>query len=90
MIRATLRVTGQVQGVNFRSSTKVEADALGLCGWVRNLPDNSVEVVIEGPEAMVQQLVDWCRRGPAWARVDDMTVEWQATNGEFVGFAVRR
>ena len=90
MIRATVRVTGQVQGVNFRSSTKAEADALGLTGWVRNCPDNSVEVVIEGPRTTVQQLVDWCRRGPSWARVDEMTVEWQTASGEFTNFKVQR
>ncbi len=89
MVRATLRVTGQVQGVNFRSSTKVEADALGLCGCVRNLPDGSVEVLIEGPQTTVQQLVDWCRRGPVWARVDDLKIEWKAASGEFSGFEVR-
>ena len=85
-----IRVTGQVQGVNFRSSTKAEADALNLTGWVRNCPDNSVEVVIEGPRTTVQQLVDWCRRGPAWARVDDLTVEWQAVSGEFGEFRIQR
>ena len=85
-----MRVTGQVQGVNFRSSTKVEADALGLTGSVRNCPDGSVEVVIEGPRTTVQQLVDWCRRGPAWARVDDLTVEWQAVSGEFGEFRIQR
>ena len=85
-----MRVTGQVQGVNFRSSTKAEADSLGLTGSVRNCPDSSVEVVIEGPEATVQQLVEWCHCGPVWARVDIMTVEWQAASGEFSGFAVRQ
>lgn len=85
-----MRVTGQVQGVNFRSSTKVEADALGLTGFVRNCPDNSVVVMIEGPRTTVQQLVDWCRRGPAWARVDDMTVDWQTASGEFSEFLVQR
>jgi acylphosphatase len=90
MIRATVRVTGEVQGVNFRSSTKAEADALGLCGSVRNCPDGSVEVVSEGPRTTVQQLVDWCRTGPIWARVDDVTVEWQAASGEFSEFKVRR
>ena len=85
-----MRVTGQVQGVNFRSSTKVEADALGLTGAVRNCPDGSVEVVIEGPRTTVQQLVDWCRRGPAWARVDDIAVEWQAASGEFGEFKIQR
>lgn len=89
-MRAAVRVTGQVQGVNFRSSTKVEADALGLAGEVRNLPDGSVEVLIEGPRTTVQQLVDWCGRGPSWARVDDLRVEWHPASGEFSGFAVRR
>ena len=81
---------GQVQGVNFRSSTKAEADALGLTGWVRNCPEGSVEVVIEGLKEAVQQLVDWCQHGPVWARVDGLTVEWQAASGEFCEFEVRR
>lgn len=90
MVRATLRVTGQVQGVNFRSSTKVEADTLGLTGWVQNLPDGRVEVVIEGPKGAAQQLVDWCHRGPVWAQVDGLAVEWQAARGEFSEFKIRR
>ena len=81
---------GQVQGVNFRSSTKVEADALRLTGWVRNCPDNSVEVLIEGPRTTVQQLIDWCQHGPISALVDGLTVEWQAASGEFSEFKVRR
>lgn len=85
-----MQVAGQVQGVNFRSSTKAEADTLGLTGWVRNRPDGSVEVVMEGPRATVQQLVDWCQRGPVWARVEGLTVEWQAASGEFSEFEVRR
>ena len=85
-----MRVTGQVQGVNFRSSTKAEADALGLTGAVRNCPDDSVEVVIEGPRTTVMQLVDWCRHGPSWARVDEVTVEWQAASREFVEFKIQR
>jgi acylphosphatase len=79
-----------VQGVNFRSSTKAEADTLGLTGSVRNCPDGSVEVVIEGPRTTVQQLIDWCRRGPAWARVDGLTIDWQAASGEFSAFNIRR
>ena len=85
-----MQVTGQVQGVNFRSSTKAEADALGLTGFVRNCPDGCVEVVIEGPRTTVQQLIDWCRRGPDWARVDGLTIEWQAASGEFSAFNIRR
>ena len=83
-------MTGQVQGVNFRSSTKAEADTLGLTGWVRNCPDGSVEVMIEGPKKAAQQLVDWCRHGPVWAQVEGLTVEWQAASGEFSEFKVSR
>lgn len=89
MVQAIVRVAGQVQGVNFRSSTKIEAEALGLYGWVRNLPDGSVEAVIEGPKVTVQQLVDWCRRGPSSARVDTMEIAWQTASGEFSEFTVR-
>lgn len=85
-----MRVTGQVQGVNFRSSTKAEADALGVTGFVRNCPDGSVEVVIEGPRTTVQQLIDWCHCGPVWARVDDLRIEWQAASDEFSEFKIRR
>jgi acylphosphatase len=90
MIRATLQVTGQVQGVNFRSSTKAEADALCLTGWVRNRPDGSVEVVIEGPKGAAQQLIDWCQHGPVLARVEGLTIEWQAASGEFSEFKIHR
>lgn len=79
MVRATLQVMGQVQGVNFRSSTKAEADILG-----------SVEVVIEGPKEAAQQLIDWCYHGPVWARVEGLTVEWLASSGEFSEFKVSR
>lgn len=85
-----MKVTGRVQGVNFRYSAKLEADALGLCGWVRNLPDGGVEALIEGPEHAVRQLVIWCRRGPASAQVDDLRVEWREASGAFGGFEVRR
>jgi len=57
---------------------------------VRNRPEGSVEVVIEGPKEAVQQLIDWCQHGPVWARVDGLTVEWQAASGEFSEFKVSR
>lgn len=85
-----MRVTGQVQGVNFRSSTKTQADALGLYGGVRNLPDGAVEVLIEGPQQTVLQLIDWCRHGPVWAQVEEITVKWNPARGEFVEFEVQR
>jgi len=65
-----LVIEGRVQGVGFRAWMVREARRLGLAGWVRNMPDGSVEAVIAGPEPAVQALLTACRRGPAAARVD--------------------
>ncbi len=70
MTRAHLVVQGRVQGVYFRQSTQVEAERLGVRGWVRNRRDGSVEVVVEGEPAAVDALVAWCHQGPPMARVD--------------------
>ena len=64
-----LRVTGRVQGVSFRMYAEQRAAELGVTGWVRNEPDGSVAVQAEGDEAAVDAFVDWCRRGPPYARV---------------------
>lgn len=70
------RVTihGRVQGVGFRYATLREASALGLEGWVRNNPDNTVEAHFQGPPDSVDQIVAWCRKGPRWAAVTDVTI----------------
>jgi acylphosphatase len=80
---------GQVQGVAFRWSAKRQAEALGIAGWVRNRSDGRVEACFEGPEAVVREMVDWCRRGPSGARVDGIEVEWTPDHGEFNGFEIR-
>jgi acylphosphatase len=63
------RVTGKVQGVYFRHSTRLEAERLALSGYARNLPDGSVEVAVRGSAAAVEQLHQWLHRGPKSARV---------------------
>ncbi len=82
-------VSGKVQGVFFRAHTVEVAERLGLSGWVRNLPDGRVEIVAEGEEIHLRQLLDWCRQGPPRARVD--RVEWREVpaTGEFSGFSER-
>jgi acylphosphatase len=83
-------VRGAVQGVGFRYATVSRAGSLGLGGWVRNRPDGTVEAVFEGPRDRVDSMVEWCRRGPAGARVDgvDVTAERPAGEREFrVAFA---
>jgi acylphosphatase len=79
--RAHVRVTGLVQGVYFRGETRDRAASRGVAGWVRNRSDGSVEAVFEGPRSAVESLVDWCRRGPRGARVDQVDVLWEEPEG---------
>lgn len=72
--RLKLVASGRVQGVFYRQSMKVQARKLGVSGWVRNMPDGSVEALVEGGEQGVQSLVEWARRGPAGSRVDELRV----------------
>ncbi|MCK4691943.1 MAG: acylphosphatase [Desulfuromonadales bacterium] len=87
-VRAEVRVTGRVQGVWFRQSTKDTAERYGVKGWCRNNPDGSVEAVLEGEETTVKAVIDWCKNGPDLARVDDLQIEWKAPNGEFDRFRI--
>ncbi len=77
---AKLKIHGRVQGVFFRQSTREKARELGLSGWVKNMPDGTVEALAAGPESVVQELIVWCGQGPAYARVDRVDV--QMTNIE--------
>jgi acylphosphatase len=70
-----LRVVGLVHGVSFRASMARLATEAGVKGWVRNLPDGSVEAFLEGDEVKVKRVVEWARRGPPRARVDRVVVE---------------
>jgi acylphosphatase len=88
MKRAHVRVQGSVQGVFFRVETRDRARSLGVSGWVRNLQDGAVEAVFEGPEERVESMVEWCRRGPAGARVESVNVDWEDPVRE-EGFAVQ-
>lgn len=87
-IRAHLEISGLVQGVYFRYSASEEAAGLGVTGWVRNLPNGNVEAVIEGEEAKVEQMIKWCGRGPAPARVDKVEVKRLPATGEFSAFKI--
>jgi acylphosphatase len=68
-------VHGTVQGVFYRASAEQEAQRLGVGGWVRNRPDGSVELVVEGDDAAVEQMLEWAGRGPARAEVTRVDVE---------------
>lgn len=70
-----LKITGRVQGVGFRAFVADEAERRGLSGWVRNRADHSVEAVIAGEDAIVNDMMEVFRRGPYGARVDNVTIE---------------
>lgn len=86
-VRRRVVVHGRVQGVWFRQSTQTEAQALGVSGWVRNLPDGGVEAVFEGPEPTVAEMAEWCRTGPPRALVEDIEISSEEPEG-LTGFRV--
>jgi acylphosphatase len=88
--RVHVYVSGRVQGVFFRAATRQQAVALGITGWVRNLPDGQVEIVAEGAAEAVGRFLDWCRVGPPRARVEHCAVAEEPCRGEFDDFEVRR
>lgn len=88
-VRARFVVSGRVQGVSFRQFTVDEARALGVRGWVRNLPDGRVEAEVEGARAAVEALLRACRRGPPAAEVDGVEVDWAPHAGDLGRFAIR-
>jgi acylphosphatase len=87
--RVHLIISGFVQGVFYRASTREVAFQLGLKGWVRNLPDGRVEAVFEGPVEKIRQAVKWCYKGPPGARVTKIDEKWQEYTGEFHSFDIR-
>jgi acylphosphatase len=84
-----IKVSGKVQGVFFRASTKDTADKFGVKGFVRNEPDGSVYIEAEGDEEKLNQFIDWCRQGPPRARVEKITIQEGQPHG-FSGFDMRR
>jgi acylphosphatase len=68
-------VSGRVQGVFFRASTRHEAESLGLTGYARNLHDGRVEVLACGPKSSVEDLCAWLAKGPVQAQVSNVSCE---------------
>ena len=87
-VRVHVVIEGRVQGVFFRASTRDEARARGLAGWVRNLPDGRVEALFEGDRRVIDTMLAWCRKGPSYAYVDHVEEEWQPYQGDLMDFRV--
>lgn len=86
---ARVVVSGQVQGVFFRASTRDAAARCGVRGFVRNLPDGRVEAVLQGDRGAVETVIAFMREGPPGARVERADVEWRTPSERWDGFFVR-
>jgi len=82
-------ISGFVQGVFFRETTKNRADSLNVRGWVTNREDGRVEAVFEGEEQEVKRMVEFCKQGTSRATVTNVVIRWEDYVGEFDSFEVR-
>jgi acylphosphatase len=88
-VRVRVLVSGRVQGVGFRNFAARYGNALKLTGRVKNLHDGSVEVIAEGKRKEISEYIDLLKKGPIWARIDNMLIDWQQYKGDFTFFGVQ-
>ena len=86
IVTVRLAITGRVQGVGFRESMRVVAQALEINGWVRNCEDGSVEAITQGNEFAIEQLVAWCHNGPPGANVKYVNADLVESSETFIAF----
>lgn len=84
----TLHISGRVQNVGFRYSTRKKAHEFNVVGFVKNNPDGSVYVEATAEEKELDQFILWCQKGPTWARVDHVKIHMMPTT-DFDGFFIR-
>ena len=76
-----LIVHGKVQGVWYRAGTREQALKMGLCGWAKNCLNGTVEIHAEGEKEILEQFINWCRKGPPAAQVSALDIEWVEPQG---------
>jgi acylphosphatase len=89
-INVHVLISGRVQGVWYRASTKQKAEQLGVFGWVRNTNEGYVEAVFEGEEDLVNKMINWCHQGPPLASVENVKVLKQSEIKNFDRFEITR
>ena len=82
-------ISGRVQGVYFRQGMMETAEKNNVLGWVRNLPDDKVEAILEGNDSNVDAVIEWAHFGPAGAVVDELKISEENFTGEFQEFEIR-
>ena len=88
MKRIHLIIHGRVQGVFYRSYTRKKAIELGLKGYVKNLPNGTVEVIAEGSEDKLNELIEYCKNNPGYSDVDKVDIKEEKATNEFDNFGV--
>ncbi len=83
-----LIISGRVQGVFFRHHTKKLAKKLNFMGWIRNNPDGTVELIAEGEEEKLKQLIEFCKKGPSSANVKDLKITWKECQNQYRDFII--
>lgn len=86
---AHVMVSGRVQGVAFRYYARNIAYQLGIKGWIKNLANGDVELVIAGRQESVKKMVEWCKKGPRMAIVENTEVDWLPYSGEYNLFQIK-
>lgn len=89
MLQAHVYISGFVQGVGFRAYIRSKARKIGVNGWVRNLSDDRVEAIFQGDRETIEKIIAFCRRGPFFADVTDIVVDWEEQGEEFFEFKKR-
>lgn len=89
LVRAHIFLSGRVQNVFFRENTQKKAQSLEITGWVKNLLDGRVEAVFEGKKDKIEEMIKWAKKGPFWAKVNGLQIEWQEYKGEFTNFEIK-
>lgn len=88
--RCVIAISGQVQGVGFRYHAQDKAREFGLAGFVRNEEDGTVRIEAQGEEASVRALIEWCKSGSLFTRVDDVKCEWGDLADGYSDFVIEK
>lgn len=83
-----MKIYGKVQGIFFRKSAKIEAERLGITGWIKNLDDGTVETTVGGDQEKLKKFVAWCKKGPPFAKVENVEVAWSEDSPDGEGFEI--
>lgn len=89
MQQAHIFIEGRVQGVGFRHFTKVNAEEVGIYGWVKTLPDGRLEAIFAGPLDHIREMISRCEEGPGPSVVDDIDITVEEPDREYENFEVR-